>query len=504
MKTDYLFLAIDVGTGSIRSALVNSKGQILAFSQKEHEQIALRHSWSEQRPMDWWNGTKETILDVLSKVEDAADRVVAIGACGQMHGVILIDEDGNLTRNTALLWNDKRTLKNVQEFECKYSAERYFSSTANMPTPAWPAFKLMWIAQNDPTAIQKAASLLMPKDYINFRFTGVRAHDWTEASMSFMMDANTSQWSNDLADLTGVSLELLPDIKDPASVLAGLSEKIARQLGLKSGTPVVVGCGDYPMALLGSGVTKSGMASDVTGTSTIITMLHDNPILDAEISNIKTSTGVWGSFTLLDAGGDAVRWARRAFHENQLSYHQVEEAAAGAEPGSNGLFFLPYLSGERFGNARNSRAQFFGISATHGLQQIHRAILEGIAFSVRHRLGSIQGDKGRPKIMVASGGGAKSDIALKIKASMYDTPYLVPEELECGIVGCAAIMSVATGKHSSIEDAVKFMVRYSKKIEPNPELVDLYNHMMPIYEDIYHNSQAFYDRLDALNFCGKK
>ena len=500
MKTECLFLAIDVGTGSIRSALVTSTGQILAFSQKEHEQIVLHHSWSEQRPTDWWTGTKQTICDVLSKVENAADRVVAIGACGQMHGAILIDEDGNLTRNTALLWNDKRTLQNVQEFECKYPTERYFSCTANMPAPAWPAFKLMWIAENDPSAIQNAASLLMPKDYINYRLTGVRAQDWTEASMSFMMDANTSQWSDELVELTGVPLKLLPDIKNPASVLAGLSENVAKQIGLKSGTPVVVGCGDYPMALLGSGVIKSGMASDVTGTSTIITMLHNAPILDAEISNIKTSTGVWGSLTLLDAGGDAVRWARRAFHDNQLSYQEVEEAAACAEPGSNGLFFLPYLSGERFGNARNSRAQFFGISATHGLQQIHRAILEGVAFSVRHRLGSIQGGEGRPEIIVASGGGAKSDIALEIKASMYATPYLVPKELECGIVGCAAIMSAATGKHSSIDDAVKFMVRYSKKIEPNPKLVELYNHMMPIYEDLYDNSQAFYDRLDALNF----
>ena len=500
MKTECLFLAIDVGTGSIRSALVTSTGQILAFSQKEHEQIVLHHSWSEQRPTDWWTGTKQTICDVLSKVENAADRVVAIGACGQMHGAILIDEDGNLTRNTALLWNDKRTLQNVQEFECKYPTERYFSCTANMPAPAWPAFKLMWIAENDPSAIQNAASLLMPKDYINYRLTGVRAQDWTEASMSFMMDANTSQWSDELVELTGVPLKLLPDIKNPASVLAGLSENVAKQIGLKSGTPVVVGCGDYPMALLGSGVIKSGMASDVTGTSTIITMLHNAPILDAEISNIKTSTGVWGSLTLLDAGGDAVRWARRAFHDNQLSYQEVEEAAACAEPGSNGLFFLPYLSGERFGNARNSRAQFFGISATHGLQQIHRAILEGVAFSVRHRLGSIQGGEGRPEIIVASGGGAKSDIALEIKASMYATPYLVPDELECGIVGCAAIMSAATGKHSSIDDAVKFMVRYSKKIEPNPKLVELYNHMMPIYEDLYDNSQAFYDRLDAINF----
>lgn len=308
-----LYLAIDVGTGGIRSALVDSNGKILALSHKEHEQMVPQHGWSEQRPADWWSGTKETIRDVLTRVHGSAERIVAIGACGQMHGSVLIDDAGQLTREAALLWNDKRTLGNVQGFEAKHSSDKYHHLSANMPAPAWPAFKLMWIAENDPESLTNAATLLMPKDYINYKLTGRRAQDWTEASMSFLMDAATSDWSDELVRLTGIRRNLLPPIMDPKSVLGGLNQDVADQVGLQSGIPVIVGCGDYPMALLGSGVCEPGMASDVTGTSTIITVLHNKPNIDPEVSNLLTATGAWGSLTLLDSGGDAVRWARRAF-----------------------------------------------------------------------------------------------------------------------------------------------------------------------------------------------
>ena len=499
MTMDRLYLAIDVGTGGIRSALVDKNGKILALSHKEHEQIVPQHGWSEQRPADWWAGTKETMRDVLTRVEDAPRRVVAIGACGQMHGSVLVDESGQLTREAALLWNDKRTLAQVEAFEVKHGAGDFLHFSANMPAPAWPAFKLMWIADNDPEGLKNASALLMPKDYINFKLTGVRGQDWTEASMSFLMDAGTSRWSEDLAALTGISMQLLPDINNPVSVLGGLTQSVADQVGLKSGIPVIVGCGDYPMALLGSGVCRPGTASDVTGTSTIITVLHENPIIDPQVSNLRTATGAWGSLTLLDAGGDAVRWARRAFHENRRSYEDVADVANRAEPGSKGLFFLPYLSGERFGEFRNSRAQFFGLSAEHGLPELHRAVLEGVAFSVRQRLISVQGNSDRPETIVASSGGAKSDLWLKIKASMYNVPYLVPEELECGVVGCAAMMATAVGDIGSLDDAVASMVRYSKRIEPNPVWAERYDRMMPLFDDLYSSSQPFYARLDALN-----
>lgn len=493
-----LYLAIDVGTGSIRAALVDLTGRIIAICHKEHEQIVPHHGWSEQRPQDWWDGTIQSVQEVLTKVEDAANRVACICSCGQMHGSVLIDDEGNLTRAEALLWNDKRTQPQVDAFATRVQSTDLLPITANMPAPAWPAFKLLWLQENDPSAIEAASTILMPKDWINYKLTGERAQDFTEASMSYLMESKTKTWSEQLIKLTGIPKRLLPEIKSPGDVLGTLSQSTALLLGLPVGLPVLVGAGDYPMALLGSGVSKPGLGSDVTGTSSIITFVHDAPVINPEVSNIATVEGNWGSLTLLDAGGDAVRWARRAFHGNRREYAEVAELATQAQAGSDGLFFLPYLSGERFGNHTNSRAQFFGLKATHELPDLHRAVLEGVAFSVRLKMDAVEGGAGRPDRIVAASGGAKSELWLSIKASMYGVPYLVPEELECSVVGAAILMAVASGNKPDIKDATLGMVRYGRQFDPTPQWADLYDKMMPVYADLYQTSQQFYDRIDAL------
>ncbi len=493
-----LYLAIDVGTGGLRSALVDRQGKILAFSHKEHEQIVPQFGWSEQRPADWWAGTQATIREVTQKVDGAADRVAAICACGQMHGSVLIDDDGAPTLDAVPLWNDKRTVPQVEAFTARHGTARGLELTANMPAPAWPAFKLAWIGEHHPDALARATTLLMPKDWINFKLTGVRAQDFTEASLSYLMDWQARAWSDELCEATGVPRGLLAPLKNPGDVLGGLEAGVAADLGLAEGIPVLVGAGDYPMALLGSGVIRAGMGSDVTGTSSIITLLHDNAVIDPEVSNVLTPNGVWGVMTLLEAGGDAVRWARRAFHENGLSYEAMAEAATHAPAGSGGLFFLPYLSGERVAEKHNSRAQFFGLKAETGLADLHRAVLEGVAFSVRRVLDKLPEGRGRPERIVAASGGAKSDLWLKIKASMYGVPYVVPEELECGVVGAAALMAASTRDAPDLEAAVSRMVRFGAEIDPDPAWVDLYDRMMPIYARLYEHSKAFYDDLDAL------
>ena len=493
MKRD-LYLTFDVGTGGLRAALVDAGGRILAYAHVEHEQIVPRHGWSEQRPADWWAGTQGAIREVLTKVPDAARRVAAICGCGQMHGTVLIDADGRLTRETAPLWNDKRNQAQVDAFA---GVDAAWDLAANLPSPAWPAFKLRWLLENDAPAMARTATVLMPKDWINFNLTGQRGQDVTEASLSFLMDWRMRDWSEDLCALVGIDRALLPRLAAPGEVLAGLSPKAAASLGLAPGIPVLVGCGDYPMALLGSGVAAPGMGSDVTGTSSIITLLHAAPVMDRAICNVISGSGHWGAMTLLDAGGDAVRWARRAFHANERSYDQVARDAEAAEAGAKGLFFLPYLSGERTGAHRNSRAQFFGLSAAHGLPELHRAVLEGVAFSVRRVLDLLPPHQARPERIVAASGGAKNALWLKIKASMYGVPYLVPEELECGIVGAAMLASVAAGDRADLR-AAGAMVRMAEEIAPDPAWAERYDRMMPIYARLYGAAQGFYDDLDAL------
>ncbi|WP_118182503.1 xylulokinase [Paraburkholderia phosphatilytica] len=496
METSYL--AIDVGTGSVRAALVDARGAIRGIAAREHEQIVPRYGWSEQRPADWWSGAAHAIREVLDSVPGAAANIAAICACGQMHGTVLIDADGQLTREAAPLWNDKRTLAHVDAFRAKHPPDAYLAHTANPATPAWPGFKLQWIKEHEPQAYERAATVFMPKDYVNFRLTGERACDWSDASTSFLMDPATRTWSQTMLDEMLLDGRKLAPIRAPLDVLGSVTKQAAAETGLLEGTPVLVGGADYPVSVLGSGVYAPGLASDITGTSSIITVIADTPMLHPEVSNLATCEGLWGRFMLLDSGGDAMRWARRAFHENTLSYDEVAQKAASAPVGAEGLFFLPYLTGERLGEHSNSRAQFFGITARHGLGHLHRAVLEGVAFGVRRHIGLIESTGARMERLVAASGGAKASLWLEIKASMYRTPILVPKEVECGVIGCAILAATSHGQFARLGDAVDAFVHFEREIAPDPRASDVYDRMMPIFERLYTHSQRFYDDLDRL------
>lgn len=494
-----LTLSIDVGTGSARAALVDGSGTILHIAGHEHDQIVPAFGWAEQRAADWWSGVVRAIRASLAAVDGARERIAAICACGQMHGTVLVDEAGELTRTNVPLWNDKRTIDLVTNFERANAPETYLSQSGNPATPAWPGFKLAWLRDNDPDAYRRAHAVLMPKDYINLRLTGAIAMDSGDASCSFLMDPKARAWSKPMIDRLGLDEAKLPPIREPLEILGSVTEAAARETGLLRGTPVLVGGADYPVAVLGSGVCRPGLASDVTGTSCILTLIAEKPLLDPEICNIATVEGNWGPFVLLETGGDAMRWARRAFHEKALSYEEIAAKAAEAKAGAEGLFFMPYLTGERLGNHRNARAQFFGIGAAHGLKELHRAVLEGVAFAAARHLKIMERASGhRLERVIASGGGAKSPLWLKIKASIYGMPIIVPREAECGVIGCAAMAATATGRFTRIGEAVSSYVKYADEVQPDPAWTETYARMQPLFDRLYAHSQALYDDLDIL------
>lgn len=494
-----LTLSIDVGTGSVRAALVDPHGTILAMAAVEQHQIVPAFGWSEQSVEGWWTGVVQAIRDVLGRVPGAAERIEAVCACGQMHGTVLVDEAGQLTRPNAPLWNDKRTVAHVTAFEATHASADYLAQSGNPATPAWPGFKLAWLRDNDPLAFARAAHVLMPKDFINLRLTGQVAMDRGDASCSFLMNPGTGEWSPAMAEALGLNTSKLPPIRDGVAILGAVTRQAASDTGLLEGTPVLVGGADYPMALFGSGACRPGLASDVTGTSCILTLIADKPLLDPEICNVATVEGHWGPFVLLETGGDAVRWARRAFHGNTVTYDHVVAEAGTAKPGADALFFLPYLAGERLGRHRNARAQFFGLAAAHGLPELQRATLEGVAFAAARHLKIMEAASGRPvDRVIASGGGAKTALWLKIKASIYGVPIIVPAETECGLIGCAAVAQTAMGRHASLEAAAGALVRTADEITPDPAWSEIYARMQPVFDRLYRHSQALYDDLDAL------
>jgi xylulokinase len=368
--------------------------------------------------------------------------------------------------------------------------------TGNPAATAWPAFKLLWFKQEHPEIYRRTAAVLIVKDFINFRITGNQAIDHPEASTTYLYDINTNSWSRTLIELMGLDRNLLPELRSPVELTGTVSRRCSQETGLLEGTPVAVGAGDFPVTLLGSGVSQIGVGSDSTGTSTLLTLQTEKPVLHPIISNVLGIDKGWSAFTILDAGGDAVRWARRAFHENQVTYDQLVRLAESAPAGSGGLLFLPYLNGERLGSRTNARAQFFGLTYAHGSGHLHRAVMEGVAFASRRNLTIIEQSGNPMKYMVASGGGAKTRLWLEIKASIYQTPIRTTRHTESSVLGCAMIAGTSVGVYSSLTEASERLIHIDKEIQPNPAWVSRYEKLGELFDQIYEDAAPYYGMLD--------
>ena len=492
-----VLLAIDVGTGSVRAALLTAGGETLGFAAQEHEQIVPRFGWSEQRPADWWSGAVTVIRRLLNDVPGAAARIAAIGACGQMHGTVLLDRDGEPALDAVPLWNDKRNRDEVNRFLAAEDWRSLLPLAGNPPSVAWWGFKLQWLKAHRASAYARAAVVLAPKDWINFKLTGAIAIDAPEASCTYLYDAARGGWSETLATRLGIDIGLLPPIREPQEVLGHVCATAAAETGLPQGVPVVVGISDYPAALLGSGVIAPGLASDVTGTSTLLTLCTAAPVLDDVITNVRGALPNWSAFTILDAGGDAMRWARRAFHEKAYDYERIVALASGVPAGSGMLLFLPYLNGERLGRNTNARAQFIGLTSGHGAGHLHRAVMEGVAFAAARNLRIMTAAGNKAERMVAAGGGARTRLWLEIKASIYGCPIITTAAEETGVLGCAMLAGTAIGLYPDLSAAAARLVRTTGEVQPIPAWAEVYARLAPIFDRAYENSQTYWTMLEA-------
>ncbi|SWI03491.1 xylulokinase [Klebsiella pneumoniae] len=492
-------LTIDVGTGSTRAAIVRIDGAMIGFAQREYEQTTPRAGWSEQAPSLWWQAACDCIREVLYRYPETAAQIAVIGACGQMHGTFLLDDRGELVEDRALLWNDKRSQPQVDAFNAREGWEKWLAHLNNPPAEAWPAFKLAWWRENHPDRWSQLAKVLMPKDYINFMLTGAMATDYSEASCYFLMDSETRSWSSQACETFGLRVDQLPELKLSSDIIGQVTQRAADLTGLPAGIPVVAGTSDMAASLLGSGVYEPGMASDSTGTSTLMTVVSPRPLHHPLVNNLHLANAAWGGFTILDAGGDAVRWARLALADNQITHPQLLQEAAAVPAGAEGLLFLPYLTGERLAEHTNSRAQFFGLQRKHRRGHLFRAVLEGVAFASWRNLRQLQKCGQYPQQMIASGGGARSSLWLEIKAAAYNLPILSTRNQENGVTGCGIIAGVGVGLYADFASGVRQTVQFDKLISPDPRLRDYYHACCELFDTLYRQSAALYDRLDALS-----
>lgn len=486
-------LGIDVGTGGTRAVLIDARGRVISAATAEHEPMrSPRIGWAEQSPEDWWRAACQAIKECLTKSSTPAQDIAAIGLTGQMHGLVLLDAQDQVVR-PAIIWCDQRTDEECREITKQVGAERLIELTANPALTGFTLPKIWWVRKREPENWARVRSLLLPKDYIRFRLTGARAIDVADASGTLMFDVVHRRWSQPMLEISKLDEALLPKVFESPEISGYVEEEGARLAGLRTGIPVVAGAGDQAAGAVGMGIVKPGAVSATIGTSGVVFAATSKPVLEPK-GRIHTFCHAipnrWHVMGVTQGAGLSLRWFRDQFgagkDDRRDPYERLAEEAAKTPPGADGLLWAPYLMGERTPHLDpNARGALVGITAQHTRAHVIRAIMEGVAFSLRDTL-TLFREIGVPiESIRLGGGGARSVLWQQIQADIYGMPVELIEADEGGAYGTALLAGVGSGNWPSVEQACETAVRVAKRVQPNPKTVELMNRQYAEYRKLY-------------------
>jgi xylulokinase len=482
------FLGMDVGTGGTRAVLINEHGAIVASAQCEHAAFrAEQPGWAEQDPEDWWRAARLAIGDTLSLIPGAAKSIGGIGLTGQMHGAVLLDAAGEVLR-PAMIWCDQRTGPQCDWLHAELGREHLIDQVANPALPNFTLTKLLWVRQHQPEIYARIAHLLCPKDYVRYRLTGTYAMDVQEASGTLLLDVAHRRWSSEVARAAGVREEWLPNLFESPEVCASISPEGAAATGLVAGTPVVAGAGDQGAGAVGMGILDPGSVSVTIGTSGVVFAATALPTRDPG-GRLHTFChavpGRWHVMGVTQAAGLSLRWLRDLLAPG-ASYDSLTDQAAHVPAGSDGLLYTPYLLGERTPYLdSHATAAFVGLTASHGRAHLVRAVLEGVAYSLKDSF-TLFAELGIPvKGVRLGGGGARGPLWRQIQADVYAHICDVLVAEEGGAFGAALLAGVGGGGWPNVEAACEASIEVGSRIEPTPAAVERYAHGYSGFRQVY-------------------
>jgi len=465
------FLGMDVGTGGTRAVLVDADGKLISGASSEHAPFRTPHpGWAEQDPEDWWRAAQEAIRGALAAAPEPKQPVVALGLTGQMHGAVMLDENGKVLR-PSLIWCDTRTQPECDWLHEKIGYEKLIELTCNPALPNFTLTKLLWVKTHEPEIFAKIRHVMCPKDYVRYRLTGEFAIDVQEASGTLMLDVTHRCWSKEVCEAAGIPESWLPKLYESPEVCARISEEAAGLTGLKAGSVVVAGAGDQGAGAVGMGILQPGSVSATIGTSGVVFAATAKPTRDPK-GRLHTFChavpGLWHVMGVTQSAGLSFRWLKETFFATQ-SYDELTAAAAKIPAGSEGLIWAPYLLGERTPHLDPEvRAAFAGISSIHTAAHFTRAVLEGVAYSLQDTF-TLFAELGIPVSDVRlSGGGAKGPLWRKIQADVYGLPSETLTAEEGGAFGCAMMAGVGAGHWANLEEAAKAAIKVAERIQPDP------------------------------------
>lgn len=487
-----ILMGMDISTTGAKAILINENGDVLQSSTHTYPLSTPKPLWSEQDPEDWWQAAQASIQQVIKQADISPGDIKGIGLTGQMHGLVLLDSQDQVLR-PAILWNDQRTGDACEEMVSKIGLERLIQITGNPALTGFTAPKILWVRENEPDIYQRIAHILLPKDYIRFKLSGDYAIDCADASGTSLFDIRKRNWSEEILSLLDIKPTWLPSVFEGSAVTGQVSAEAAERTGMQAGTPIVGGGGDQAAQAVGVGAVTSGIVALTLGTSGVVFAPTGKPFIDpkgrlhAMCHSLPPGEDQgWHLMGVMLSAGGSLRWYRDTFAPD-ADYPELIEPTESIAAGSEGLLFMPYLTGERTPYPDPfARGGFVGITVRHTFAHMTRSVLEGVAFGLRDSMELVkEAGLGEIRQVRVSGGGAKSPIWRQILADVMDAELVTVNTTEGACFGAALLAGVGAGTWQTVKEACRQTVKTLNATLPDPNHVETYTAYYQDYRELY-------------------
>jgi xylulokinase len=485
-----VFLGVDVGTSGVKGVAVDARGEVVAAATRPLVLRTPRPGWAEQDPEAWWAATRDVVREVAERIGGA--RVAAIGLSGQMHSSVFLDAAGEVVR-PALLWCDGRTSHECAEIDSVVGEAQLREWTCNPALEGFTLPKVLWLRRHEPRRFARVATVLLPKDFVRYRLTGVLATEPSDASGTLMYDVRRDRWSQSLLDALRLDPSLLPPIGGSSEILGRVTAAVAAELGLRAGTPVVGGGADNACGAVSVGAVAPGAGVASWGTSGTVLAPTDRPVVDPALrahTFRHAAPGLWYVMGVVLSAGAAFGWFREQLARDVAdapdARARLDDEAAGVPPGAEGLTFLPYLQGERTPHRdAAARGALVGLTLAHSRAHVMRAVLEGVCFAMRDSLTILGELELAPETLLLTGGGGRSALLRQLQADVYGVPVAVPTRAEGPAYGAALLAAVGVGAWRDVGEACRACVARGEVRHPAPGAHAAYDAPYRRYRALY-------------------